>query len=1363
MQRHQYITILLATLAFAICGVASADDGAITNKSMSKTINVPTFDQETVNEKTPEAEHAFADFMKFYVPAQAASGEVLTETDAGGIEYCNIDGQAVQDNLPNDGEKTECPLEDLVETLAVAKPLVNVFIYGPQFDVHNTAFAHRWFDTYAAVSLDDGETFKKTNLSQTADLSSFNLADHVASKQDPLPNDHTILLGNKRKGAWHAPGYETPYEAHCIECHGPALIGTTQTPSCYSCHKSVWEEETMEGVGPIIYKANYFKGKVQIFGENAEPRSTVTIVNGTTGEELWTTRTKKRDSFRLVKRVTGDPPCTVAAISNEEEGPSILVTDKKGEPVEDCEGHPVDVTDYPGGSYNVFRAVAGNKVLVAWPSRYCEQGQPAYSLTTDNEDEDNGIPADEKLDHLIAITDFIRDGSVELGVPALPDFTSTRDNVVNDLYLVDAFGVAGKQGSVNFADEGYPQAGIVPFGCVWTARGVLLPGDDPRTEDFTEESHMVWTKAERLTSGRRDPNRIEVHAVQGAGFVITWQEDPEGLRPGQGLGPGEGWSGAVAHSQTDAWYSFINEEYFDIVRQAYTEDEKVAYTLDPIDILNHDLTLSGRPQVFVPMAVPMRLSNNAKCNPPDKVTSGEGTPAIYCAYDPDAIDGVDQLGAKDFFLRDQCADTVTIWTGNINNGLVENEICVADSFDGIAGADLPNRANTSITRPRTSLQGYTNGTDKSAWVVVAAEESKGLGKYFFNPDGLLDNTFDGYADMCAEDSSPTCTEEIGKNQWYFSFDMGTPDTSAGSGEPNSLLSNLVNQGNMLNQAEAYWETGELFGLMNTEIMQDYGDYNFDIVNTEIARRASLLVQGIGKAISGSSHLAAMPSWKQGNMRQGGPADTMLRRIVLPEGYDGSQGIEVNPYAFENMVCETFLIAPGTNPYYPGGVCDDPAINLSGVMPDTCLDDESKETSNCPTVDFDTVSTTYGIGDTNPILQGYIKSGGEGGGDPEESSGNKTRVLTWHQCPSVHTVLGSDFDPVTCGTADWAGNINADNFDDQSWYNPLDVSKGHRGFIDGDFVMFLYGWSPNWRLNAKGNDRYELYVRRSFDGGLTWGTTPSSFQASNGVSYPGDGTVTCESYRKTETGEGDPVEPKICYAFDAGAAEHARNVTQHKSMNITTLDPRYASAGSPRGVGIDELTCTDGLFVDNSVIDTIFTCDDTSLLQDTDLRNPSRYFMVFETGDNKTVQEGEAEPLNLYYSRAESFGDDYVVWTETDTGYDGFDGTAVCYPTINYGEVLNTDDVRIGSGFCNEFDRMNTGGDSHSSEASLAGNSDASKMYGVTAQWEFEDDDDYESEILDADAMARRVWWIDLYRSDNPDLIYTLPGTQTDSP
>ena len=63
---------------------------------------------------------------------------------------------------------------------------------------------------------------------------------------------------------------------------------------------------------------------------------------------------------------------------------------------------------------------------------------------------------------------------------------------------------------------------------------------------------------------------------------------------------------------------------------------------------------------------------------------------------------------------------------------------------------------------------------------------------------------------------------------------------------------------------------------------------------------------------------------------------------------------------------------------------------------------------------------------------------------------------------------------------------------------------------------------------------------------------------------------------------------------------------------------------------------------------IFTCDDLSVDYDSDLRDPSRYFMVYETGDNTTVEVGEAEPLDLFYGRAESFGDDYVVWTETDT-------------------------------------------------------------------------------------------------------------------
>jgi hypothetical protein len=302
-------------------------------------------------------------------------------------------------------------------------------------------------------------------------------------------------------------------------------------------------------------------------------------------------------------------------------------------------------------------------------------------------------------------------------------------------------------------------------------------------------------------------------------------------------------------------------------------------------------------------------------------------------------------------------------------------------------------------------------------------------------------------------------------------------------------------------------------------------------------------------------------------------------------------------------------------------------------------------------------------------------------------------------------------------------------------------------------MFLYAWSPNWRLNAKGNDRYDLYVRRSFDGGQTWRTLPADFVASNGGHYQGDGTVTCQTFRSTDTqAQGEAAEPHVCYDYAAGVNEQARNVTQHQRMRITTLDPRFAITGSPRGVSITA-NCLDGLGVDT----TGWSCTDGLTETSSDLRNPSRYFMVYEVGDNNTVVDGEAEPLDLFYSRGENFGDDYVVWTETDTGYDA-DLKSVCYPTIAHDDAKVIGTVIEGSGFCNEFDRMNAAGDTHSSEASLAANSDGSKLYGVWAQWVYAVKDDYESEIIESEAMARRLWWIDNYRSADPTLTWTLPGT-----
>jgi len=1295
MKALRFASLMLVTAC--VCSLSVADDGAINNKSMSKTIQVPEFDSGAVNAHLPEAEHAFTGMMGFYVPSQSASGLVSP------IEYENVDGE-------------------LKETLENAKPLVNVFIYGPAFGVEGTAFAHSFMDTYAAVSLDDGVTFKQTNLSGSATLSSFELQDHVATRNDPLPADHTILFGSKNNGAYHAPGYDYPFTYHCTECHGVALQGTAQAPACYSCHDSnKWEEETPDNIGPVVKSAIWKNGKVVGDGENAPSRGEVGIENGETGHELMTTTATLTGTFDFnsqPENVDDEqlPPCTVAGRAEDLLGPSTRVLDKDGVPVQECVGYADDVAIYPGGTYNVVHAVAGNKVLVAWPSRFCEQGQPAYSFAWSGDDSTIGGGDASKQETLL---DKRADLVEYLGI-----------DLSTDLYLTDLFGVGGKQGSIDFADEGYPQAGVVPFGCVWTARGVLLPGDDPRTTEL-EASHMVWTKAERLTSGRRDPNRIEVAGVAGAGFVLTWQEDPDGLRPGQGEGPGEGWSGAVAHDKTDVWYSFIPWAHFDTVEGPEDADDNGAF--DPINIADHvlqdpdpedgDDIGSGRPQVYVPFAVPMRLSNNEKCNADEY--GPDATPAAnkvfsYCNFDGTGFvaqtDSPTFEGASAYGLQDFCADTVSIPQGP--QGAL-GDICVNEDR-------LPNIANTGSTRPRTSLQGYDTDADGKAdraWVIVAAEESKGLGRFAFYPDGS----------PCTEDpADPDCSADIGKNQWYFSFDMGEPATSATMLEPNGLVQNLVHQGNLLNQPELDWRTGDFYPVINTEDMWDFGEYNFDLYNTEIARRSSILVQPINKAVASENGLFVISSYKQGAMRQGGPADVMFRRIVDSKFKLTDQGIGENPYAFANMDCDDWLLGEGANPYYPGGLCGSPATNLSSVVPDTCIDTATDASIPCPTV-------TNGVGDTNPILQGY-----------EQGEGNTMKVLTWHQCPSDGEAIAnnSDFDPVTCE--------KDSNLLDQSWYNPLDVSKGHRGFIDGDFVMFLYAWSPTWRLNAKGNDRYDLYVRRSFDGGETWTTLPKNFEASNGLEYDGEGTVTCETYRSIETQVGGDdtasSEPRVCFEYGEGANEQARNVTQHERMRITTLDPRY----SPTRASIST-TCVVDLGLPDTVDAALWSCDDLSAIVsnsgNTDVRDPSRYFMVYETGDNTTSAVGEAEPLDLFYSRAEKFGDDYVVWAETDTTTADL---TVCYPSDPHDEAVKvTEDIRVGSGFCNEFDRMNRAGDTHSSEASVAGNPDGSKMYGVWAQWVFENDDDYDSEVVDSDAQARRIWWIDDYIS--ADCAWSLPG------
>ena len=311
---------------------------------------------------------------------------------------------------------------------------------------------------------------------------------------------------------------------------------------------------------------------------------------------------------------------------------------------------------------------------------------------------------------------------------------------------------------------------------------------------------------------------------------------------------------------------------------------------------------TGRPKPYVPMMVPARLTNNARC----QIDAAEGD---YC----------NSLTDEAYGLVDQCVGTVQIPLGPQGN---PQDICVVDANKSgtLDAGDLPNVANTAASRPRLNLRPRDtdgDGITDDAWVIIIHEEDKGLGRFGFLNDEAYTNV-DTVATSCGDpdaDQTDNCDRaDIGKNQWYISFALGTPQTSvldgtAASDVDYSLLNSLVAQHNMYNAPEVNWITGTFYPPMSTADMWNFDangtDLNFSIFNTEIARRASLMSQPLGKALAAAETndtgevIMAMPLFKEGTINQGGPADIMARRITIFNELGG---------------CEGFIPGPG-----PGGV------------------------------------------------------------------------------------------------------------------------------------------------------------------------------------------------------------------------------------------------------------------------------------------------------------------------------------------------------------------------------------------------------------------------------------------------------------
>ncbi|MCA9548528.1 MAG: hypothetical protein KC933_00745 [Myxococcales bacterium] len=870
---------------------------------------------------------------------------------------------------------------------------------------------------------------------------------------------------------------------------------------------------------------------------------------------------------------------------------------------------------FTGFAQSPAMAVQDNKILVAWVSTYCRGGRPRYAIVDCTVDPDPEC-----------VDDYLFD---------------------NTYYGEDIWGVRGPQLSVDYDEVDDVETlgiGEIPFSCLWTARGTLVTAkdlaegkftslDDPLTAEIEtpEVGDVVWFKPERLTSGRRDANIPVIAATRGGGFAIAWQEDPEGLRPGKGKGPGQGWSGAISNHKTDIWYAFVTMDDFDVVDPNFI----------PGGTPDEDRPGLGRPRAMVPFSLPVRVSDNNMVNVDTlKVhTSSDGLPLVvdgtFVPLDSVDVENGNAIGTRRYAYMaktdpryeyawptlDLCdttgANTMTTllpdatqprWYEFTNTEGSTKQVCISGDGRLLDG-------DVSASRPNLSLQPYTrpDGT-KSAYALLAYEETKGLGEAHADDSG-------------GEQVPKPIKQDYGKDVIYHSFDFTQPDlVSAGKkvNLPATCGGLYVNYCEDTSNPTCTCTPGTPIQVYFDDAEGNPDTTAFMKYRTEVARRVRFIAQSTTRF--GATRTAAVVIYKQGQEGQGRPADVFIRRIVSPPGDTG------NPYRFENFVCGQFLdeVFPGL-PGYNFNVWGQPTGERlcwsGGVNPTT--GDRGHINLTSATVDL---SVDAGPDDVTPD-------------DPTDDIYGTDKVLLWSQTEA--------------------------NLSDESFVNRFSNSKSHRGFIRSDFLVAAFAFSPNWAAARNGRDRYNFYIRRSFDGGVTWTTDPL-----------GAGAEFCPEYRTDPDTQLPPVgfDP-TCVAIPAGAFEPARSISELTNNKETTSDPRVGATPPVPPLDGRQPNLPVLRFIEDDYDDAVF-------------------FVAWGTGDNLKSTGGEtdtpeAPPLDLYYTRSADYGDTYlkVPWNVNPEG--------------------NSDNWEQGE-LVYRYDWF-AHGDPEQGEAQIRATPDGSKMYGIYHQ------------------------------------------------
>ena len=1032
---------------------------------------------------------------------------------------------------------------------------------------------------------------------------------------------------------------------------------------------------------------------------------------------------------------------------------------------------------FPGTSGSPYLKVNDNQILVVWESKFCKSGNPRYSITLCDDPATEAVEWDDPLTEENECAVYCN-GNPDQGTEVCePDYPGD-----DAYYVTDIWGVRGQQQSVDYDEvDDVAELGIgeIPYSCLWATRGVIVSekelaegtfaslnvADDPETPDV-DETHVVqlgdiiWYKPERITSGRRDVYIPMLGSARGAGFAIAWQEDPSGLRPGKGKGPGEGWSGAISNHKTDIWYTYIRYDDFHLVDEGFLPGGPGGGTdAEPTGDEGYlDKPGLGRPKARVPFALPVRVSDNDMVNThtlkvepgsacvipeggteevcfpevvdgtfvpidPEEIAKEfcghpEADPATCCdpdnhQADPDCeeLKGLygNLTGTKRYAYMarsvDDDGDGVPDYQYYVNRGgtLDLCDLTGANSYmDLLPGTPAHERwfgfANAAgasklvcvtsdgrlldgdvfASRPMIQMQPYTlpDGS-KSAWVLLAYEESKGLGHSLAAAEHEdSDNPVDEIIGDTGQDDSgqdKPIKQDLGKNMLYHSFDFTEPDLVAPGHIVNlpALCGGLyptwcddpktpdVVETNEANSACTcvpgqpvplyfdYWHEG-------TDPETDPGEWLPDTTKflqyrTEIARRARFLVQSPSKA--GATKTLGAIIFKQGQEGQGRPADAFIRRFVK-----AGTG---NPYKFENMECSTFLDETFTLPACPNGAGDKPAAvgyncNVwgeaagdrlcGGVFLDPNAGYPRRDHINLTSTDVD-LAVDAGPVDETPD-------------DPTDDRYGTNKVLLWSQ--HVYNLGDESYglvkeDGSACDVL--AGEVCP------AMYSNV---RSHRGFIRGDFFVIAYAQSPNWAAARNGNDRYNFYVRRSFDGGQTWTTDPAGagvyvcpeFRTDPSAPDPdGSGNLppeafdeTCGTYESVVEGELPPrpvgvamthhLDPMtaspdgvVSQYIGPGDFEPARNISEIKSNKETSADPRMGTTPPTypldgRSANLPNLCPQNNcVFVEDTYVDNMF-------------------FVAWGTADNAKSTGGdslktEASPLDVFYTRSDDYGDTYV--------------------------------------------------------------------------------------------------------------------------